>query len=221
MDIEGTVTSISFVSDVLFPYFRSNLHKIKSMLNEPLVLQALNESKVLIEKENPEVSNLDIDTILDFLNKWSLEDRKITPLKTLQGLIWEDAYKSGEIKGHLYDEVAEKLKEWKNHNIHLGIFSSGSVAAQKLLFGFSVSGDLNPLFDHNFDTLTGGKKDHQTYQKISEIIGLNPTDCLFLSDRVDELEAAKKSGWNTIQLCRENMPSNWKTSVTNLNQIIF
>ena len=93
-----------------------------------------------------------VDDIINTLYRWSEEDRKITPLKTVQGVLWEKGYTSGEIKGHVYEEVAESLKSWKEQGIELGVFSSGSIAAQKLIFGYSEAGDLTPYFSHYFDT---------------------------------------------------------------------
>jgi enolase-phosphatase E1 len=217
-DIEGTTSSISFVADELFPYFRKNIHVLKSLKDNETVKQAYEETILLSQElENKTISS--DDEIIDTLYRWSMEDKKYTPLKAVQGILWENGYKSGELKGHVYPEVKDQLEKWSKQNIQLGVFSSGSIAAQKLIFGYSVSGDLTPYFSNYFDTKTGTKRDVQTYSKIAEILSLNPTEILFLSDIYEELEAADLAGFQTIQLVREEIVNNWKFQVSNFKDI--
>ena len=216
-DIEGTTTSVSFVYDQLFPYFRNNIYKIKNLIYLEEVREALEQTQKLASEENIMLENID-EQIAQLL-KWSLEDKKITPLKTLQGILWEEGYVSGEIKGHVYPDVAPALKTWKANGIDLGVFSSGSVAAQKLIFGYSVNGDLTPYFSAYFDTKTGGKRDVFTYRKIAEILEIQPKTILFLSDIVEELQAAKAAGLQTIQLVRPENTANWEKSVFDFSEI--
>ena len=216
-DIEGTTTSVSFVYEQLFPYFRNNIQQIKNLLHLEEVKEALEQTQKLAMDEGVELGNID-DQIAQLL-KWSLEDKKITPLKTLQGILWEAGYKSGEIKGHVYPDVAAALQYWKSNGIELGVFSSGSVAAQKLIFGYSESGDLTPNFSAYFDTKTGGKREFETYRKIAEILNLEPNSILFLSDIVEELEAAKESQFQTIQLVRPGNTANWENYVNDFSEI--
>ncbi|MFN6083929.1 MAG: acireductone synthase [Fluviicola sp.] len=217
-DIEGTTSSISFVADELFPYFRKNIHVLKSLKDNETVKQAYEETILLSQElENKTISS--DDEIIDTLYRWSMEDKKYTPLKAVQGVLWENGYKSGELKGHVYPEVKDQLEKWSKQNIQLGVFSSGSIAAQKLIFGYSVSGDLTPYFSNYFDTKTGTKRDVQTYSKIAEILSLNPTEILFLSDIYEELEAADLAGFQTIQLVREEIVNNCKFQVSNFKDI--
>lgn len=216
-DIEGTTTSVSFVYEQLFPYFRNNIQQIKNLLHLEEVKEALEQTQKLALEEGIELENLD-DQIAQLL-KWSLEDKKITPLKTLQGILWEEGYKSGEIKGHVYPDVAKALKTWKSNGIHLGVFSSGSVAAQKLIFGYSESGDLRAYFSAYFDTKTGGKRETETYTKIAEILKKAPNEILFLSDIIEELEAAKEAQFQTIQLVRPGNTANWEKYVNDFSEI--
>lgn len=216
-DIEGTTTSVSFVYEQLFPYFRNNIQQIKNLLHLEEVKEALEQTQKLALDEGVELGNID-DQIAQLL-KWSLEDKKITPLKTLQGILWEAGYKSGEIKGHVYPDVAAALQYWKSNGIELGVFSSGSVAAQKLIFGYSESGDLTPNFSAYFDTKTGGKREFGTYRKIAEILNLEPNSILFLSDIVEELEAAKEVQFQTIQLVRPGNTANWENYVNDFSEI--
>lgn len=218
-DIEGTTSSISFVADELFPYFRKNMHLLISLKANETVKQAFEETILLTQElENKSIST--DEEIIETLFRWSMEDKKYTPLKAVQGIIWENGYKSGELKGHVYPEVKVQLEKWSKQEVQLGVFSSGSVAAQKLIFGYSVSGDLTAFFSNYFDTKTGTKRDVQTYSKIAEILSLNPSEILFLSDIYEELEAADQAGYQTIQLVRDSVEKQWKTQVNSFTEIL-
>ena len=219
-DIEGTTSSISFVAEELFPYFRNNISDLLALKDRLVVKEAFDETIQLAKTEDGEILSTDQE-IIDKLYQWSLEDRKITPLKTLQGVLWDAGYRDGELKGHVYPEVAANLKNWKEQGINLGVFSSGSVPAQKLIFGYSIAGDLTPYFSYYFDTNTGGKKEAATYAKIAEELQIDPSEILFLSDIAEELEAADSSGYQTIQLAREDMTPSWKQFVASFDEIIF
>ncbi|TSJ45632.1 acireductone synthase [Fluviicola chungangensis] len=219
-DIEGTTSSISFVAEKLFPYFRNNILDLMELTDNPVVKEAFKQTVELAWSEDGERIATDQE-IIDKLYEWSVEDRKITPLKTLQGVLWDKGYRDGELKGHVYPEVAANLKKWKGQGIDLGVFSSGSVPAQKLIFGYSVSGDLTPYFSAYFDTNTGGKREAKTYAKIAEALQLKPSEILFLSDISEELEAADSNGFQTIQLAREGMTPTWKHFATSFDEITF
>jgi len=219
-DIEGTTTSISFVADELFPYFREHISELTGLKDDPIVKEAFGET-IRLAKEEDGVTISSDKEIIETLRRWSIEDRKITPLKTLQGVLWDFGYKNGSLKGHVYADVAVKLKEWNEKGIGLGVFSSGSIAAQKLIFGYSIDGDLTPYFSAYFDTTTGGKREQETYGKIAEKLNLKANEILFLSDIVEELVAADNAGFQTIQLVRPGTEPNWKTQAGDFNQIIF
>ena len=194
-DIEGTTSSISFVHEVLFPYAHKNLESFISTNQNSEVQEILHSIAP------------DTQTAIKQLKIWIEEDQKIKALKDLQGLIWEEGYKSGAYKGHIYDDAYEKLLEWHQAQIPLYIYSSGSIAAQKLLFGFSEKGDINYLFKGNFDTGIGAKKEAQSYENIIKELQKNHSDLkaedvLFLSDNSDELKAAQDSGMKIIKLAR-------------------
>ncbi len=197
-DIEGTTSSIDFVKDVLFPYARKRLPAyIETHADRPEVQHWLHETAReagLVSAERQEV--------IDLLLRWIDEDRKATPLKALQGMIWEDGYVDGDFRGHVYPEVAAKLREWKESGIALYVYSSGSVAAQKLLYGYSEAGDLTPLFSDYFDTEVGGKREADSYRRIALKIGVAPGEILFLSDVTAELDAAAAAGFATTLLAR-------------------
>lgn len=217
-DIEGTTTSISFVYEVLFPYFRENISQLKSMMHVDEVAEAFQQTTEIIQQEN-ERNVTDTDELIATLLQWSLEDRKIKPLKTVQGFLWKTGYESGEILGHVFPDVPLALKAWKDEGVQMGVFSSGSVAAQKLIFGYSDHGDLTPYFSAYFDINTGGKRDAQTYQIIADKINVSNNRILFLSDIVEELVAADEAGFQTIQLVRAGNTANWKSHVSDFSEI--
>lgn len=198
-DIEGTTSSLSFVKDVLFPYARKHLARfVAEHAQEPKVRE-------LLDAANQEAGGgLDDAGIVAQLERWIDADRKITPLKSLQGLIWEAGYRNGDFKGHIYTDAAEQLRAWHAQGIPLYVYSSGSVYAQKLLFGFSEAGDLTPLFSGYYDTHIGGKREAASYRAIVDDIKLPASEILFLSDIVEELDAAGDAGMQTLQLVRDS-----------------
>lgn len=209
MDVEGTTTSISFVHDVLFPYSAERLKSyVETHLNDPNIQEVLLKTQNTVREE--EDLNLNRDALIDKLLEWIRIDRKHNALKKLQGLIWHEGYSKGEIKGHVYDEVPSVLKSWKDAGLELGIYSSGSVEAQRSLFGHSLFGDLNSYFSHNFDTAVGGKRESQSYKNILEVLKQLPEDVLFLSDITEELDAAQAAGMQAIQLVRSEPVANSK-----------
>jgi enolase-phosphatase E1 len=218
-DIEGTTTSVSFVYDVLFPYFREHIWELKNMTGIAEVDNAFAETKAIVFKEDG-IELKSTEEIIEKLNQWCDEDRKITPLKTLQGLLWKIGYEKGVLKGHVYDDVPIALDKWYRMGLKMGVFSSGSVEAQKLIFGYSEKGDLRSFFSNYFDTQTGMKRETETYSKIAQIINFQPNKILFLSDIVEELEAAEKTGFQTIQLVRPGTKSNWQKVAETFSDVI-
>ena len=217
MDIEGTTTSVSFVYDVLFPYFLTNLDQL--LYNDSAeVVAAFDEVKELVKNEG----GLELLSRQDCINQlvlWCKEDRKVTPLKFLQGVIWEEGYLSGTLVSHVYDDVPHSLKEWYDNNIELAIFSSGSVEAQKLIFKFANQGDLSNYLSAYFDTVTGPKRETNTYKIIADQLQFPASSILFLSDIREELMAAEEAGMQTIQLVRPGTTSNWKNTAENFTEI--
>lgn len=200
-DIEGTTSSLSFVKEVLFPYAIQNLpdfvfdHVGEKEVDE--ILEAVRE-----EEKNPDLTTKEV---IEVLLRYIDEDRKITCLKDLQGMIWAQGYEDGVLKGHIYDDAAAGLRRWKKMGLNLYIYSSGSVAAQKLLFANTPAGDLTSLFSGYFDTTTGGKKDRKSYETIANAIGLEPEQVLFLSDSTEEIAAASDAGMRVVILDREKV----------------
>ncbi len=198
-DIEGTTSSISFVRDVLFPYARKRLPAfVVTHADTPEVQHWLHEAA-----REAELVSASEQEIIDLLISWIDTDRKSTALKALQGMIWADGYDDADFRAHIYEDAARGLQKWKADGLRLYVYSSGSVAAQKLLFGHTESGDLSPLFSGYFDTETGAKRQSASYARIAEEISLPANEILFLSDILEELDAARQAGMQTILLSRD------------------
>jgi enolase-phosphatase E1 len=198
-DIEGTTSSIDFVRDVLFPYARKRLPAfVETHGTKPEVQHWLHEAAMeagLVEARRQD--------IIELLLQWIDQDRKSTALKALQGMIWKDGYEAGDYRAHIYPEVAARLRDWRADGLRLYVYSSGSVPAQRLFFQHSEAGDLSALFAGYFDTETGPKRESESYRRIAEAIGEQPRHLLFLSDIVEELDAARAAGFHTGWLVRE------------------
>jgi enolase-phosphatase E1 len=215
LDIEGTTTPISFVYEVLFPYAREHA---ASFLREhadrpsmrPLIAQLRKElgsdgarssmDEPLTEPHTPRVDALAADVVAAIDR-----DRKTTGLKTLQGLIWQEGYRSGGLRGEVFEDVPPALARWHRAGIDVRIYSSGSVLAQRLLFETVRTGDLTRYLRGYFDTETGAKTDPGSYGRIAAAFDLRPADVLFISDVVTELEAAREAG---LRICLAVRPGN-------------
>jgi enolase-phosphatase E1 len=198
-DIEGTTSSLSFVKDVLFPYARRHMEVfVRRHQQDPQVASLLAEVRQLAGH-----TALALDDVIAQLIQWIDQDKKVTPLKALQGLIWEQGYTHGDFHGHVYADAVEQLRRWHAAGVQLYVYSSGSVYAQKLLFAHTEFGDLTPLFTGYFDTNIGAKQDTTSYQKIARAIGIEPAEILFLSDIQTELDAARQAGMQIKLLVRE------------------
>ncbi|MHC5349773.1 acireductone synthase [Metapseudomonas furukawaii] len=198
-DIEGTTSAVSFVFDVLFPFAARHLPEfVLARADEPEVAAQLDA--VRRDSGEPDAS---VQRVVEILLGWIAEDRKATPLKALQGMVWEQGYRAGQLKGHVYPDAVEALRRWKQEGYDLYVYSSGSIQAQKLIFGCSEAGDLAPLFSGYFDTTSGPKREADSYRRIASAIGRPAEEILFLSDVVQELDAAREAGLQTVGLARE------------------
>jgi enolase-phosphatase E1 len=202
-DIEGTTTSINFVHKVLFPYAKQNLRVfIQAHAEEPDVKANLDETAQTIFDETHIWA--DQEKCIAVLEKWIDDDRKHPALKKLQGYIWREGYETGKFTGHIYEDVPDVLQEWKASGLDLGVYSSGSVEAQQLLFRYSDFGDLSKLFTAFFDIQAGHKRESDSYKYITSQLPFLAEEILFLSDIEEELDAAKTAGMETMQLVRED-----------------
>ena len=201
MDIEGTVSPIPFVHKVLFPYSRRRLKDyVDTHADNPTVQSCLDATRATALSEDQQILS-DVAAV-DRLLHWIDTDRKHPALKTLQGLIWREGYEGGEFISEIYADVYPVLAAWQERGLELGIYSSGSVQAQILLFKYTDRGDMTPFFSHFFDTAVGGKRDPKAYTNILAKIAKPAASVLFLSDIAAELEAAQVVGIQAIQLVR-------------------
>lgn len=211
LDIEGTTTPISFVKKQLFPYVRKNLDDFltKNWNSLDQVISQLVELQKKETEECPEISvPPDVASVSQYINFLMDLDRKVGPLKELQGKMWTEAFESGQVKGKFYAEVPKILRDWTSEGIKVYVYSSGSIHAQKLIYKFSEKGDLSGLISGNFDTTIGSKVEAQSYERIlTEIKATKPSHVLFVSDNVKglcvantELGAATEAGLDVF-LC--------------------
>ena len=194
LDIEGTTTPIAFVHDVLFPYARI---RVRAYLEETAAFDP--EIRQIVEDLRAEAPASEAD-VLSYVYWLMDRDRKSGPLKSLQGRIWEQGYATGALKGEVYPDVPEAFARWTAAGVRIGIYSSGSVLAQKLLFANSTAGDLSRFISGYFDTAVGAKKEAVSYRRIVEALGITASRVLFVSDVVGELDAAREAGLRTL-LC--------------------
>lgn len=215
LDVEGTVAPLSLVTEQLFPYARRN---VASFLGANIGNEDVHADLVLLAEENRTEADPDRPSFESPHDKaewepaiepatvyllWLMErDRKSTALKSLQGKIWKAGFESGELKGTLFADVPGALERW-SARARVAIYSSGSTEAQRLLFRFSVFGDLAPLISGYFDTRTGAKAASASYAAIAAAMPVAPCDVLFLSDVVRELDAAREGGCQTRLVVRE------------------
>lgn len=206
-DIEGTTTDIHFVHKILFPYSKDHLEQyILHHQTHPVVAKAIQDVRDTVQKE--EGIQIGLYEVIKKLQEWIRSDRKHGALKEIQGQIWDVGYSKGDFKGHVYKDVQPFFKRILDHHFRVGIYSSGSVHAQKLIFGYSEVGDLTPMISYYFDTKVGGKREKTSYEKIAQEVGMLTNEIHFFSDIPEELEAAQAAGMKVTQLLREGtLPS--------------
>lgn len=231
LDIEGTTTPLSFVADVLFPWVTKHVHKYIQEHYEDdetkkviagLVAQAVedvNSGIVGAVRIDPTDSKTTlIKSVVKNVNWLMSNDRKVGALKSLQGHIWREGYATGELKGDLFLDVLPAFERWREEGKKIYIYSSGSIEAQKLLFGNSVHGDLLPYLDGHFDTSIGNKRESVSYQRIVTEVKQNASEVLFLTDIYAEAEAAAAAGVKCVIM---NRPGNKDTTAPVAEKFVF
>ncbi|KAJ1719369.1 Enolase-phosphatase E1 [Coemansia erecta] len=211
LDVEGTTTPISFVHEVLFPYILDNVDRfLEAQWQDPTVQEHV---RAIADQANKDAQagivhaipiDLDTDTPEEIRQKvavnvrWQMKiDRKIAALKGLQGYMWRFGYTGGQLQGVMFDDAVQAIKKW-SADCKVYIYSSGSVEAQKLIFGFSDHGDLLPCISGHYDTNIGLKQESQSYTRIAEDIGIPPSRIMFISDNENEIRAADQAGFQTV-----------------------
>jgi enolase-phosphatase E1 len=217
LDIEGTTTPIAFVHERLFPYVRAKLrafldaHWLSPNLAEVRRQLAVERDADLGRDETPPQLRMANDeralTSLSAYVEWLMDrDRKSPGLKLLQGLIWEEGYRGGELHGLVFDDVPDAMRVWAARGVRVAIYSSGSELAQRLLFQSTEHGDLTPLIGAFFDTGVGGKKESKSYTRIAAALGCKTGEILFVSDVVAELDASREAGMQVALSVRPGNP---------------
>jgi enolase-phosphatase E1 len=211
LDIEGTTTPIDFVYKVLFPYARAHVgdYLAKNVASPNVeediaALIELNKEDARRGLDPPglegSAQRVSVDRVVAYL-QWLIDhDSKATPLKSIQGKIWEAGYGSGDLKSQVFEDVPRAFERWQQQRRSIFIYSSGSVLAQKLLFASTQFGDLTPHISDYLDTNIGAKKESESYARISQAIAVPAPGILFVSDVTDELDAAASAGLET-RLC--------------------
>ena len=197
LDIEGTTTPISFVHDVLFSYARGRVREFLTSNFDSDEVDAdvalLREERALDVRESrnpPPLDDSEVESIAKYVEWLIARDSKSTGLKSLQGKIWRQGYESGLLKSQVFEDVAPAFQRWCERELRINIFSSGSVLAQQLLFAHTEVGDLTPFIESYFDTNVGKKGEAESYRRIAEKMKLPAREILFISDVIDELNAA-------------------------------
>jgi methylthioribulose 1-phosphate dehydratase/enolase-phosphatase E1 len=216
LDIEGTTSSIKFVTETLFPFARKHVAEyLRSHRSDSTIVEVIKQLRDLAagnEFHNyltampvigDHLTDGDIDLAVLNVHKLMDKDYKVGPLKTLQGYIWAGGYETGDLVGHVYPDVSKALARWTKRGVKTYIYSSGSRAAQRSIFQNSCEGDLRPYLYGHFDTTSGGKREKKSYGEISLNLGVDPCDVLFGTDILEEAQAAHAAGMNTVILLRE------------------
>jgi enolase-phosphatase E1 len=211
LDVEGTTTPVAFVYEALFPYARAGVRPFLESHGDDEGVRAdlarLREEHAADDQQDlgspswrDEPGPAALDAAAAYVHWLMDRDRKSTGLKSLQGRIWEAGFRSGALKGQVYDDVPRAFERWQRQGRRIAIFSSGSVLSQRLLFAHTPGGDLTRFLQGHFDTSTGAKRDAESYRRIAGALGLPPSQVLFLSDVTAELDAARAGGVGTA-LC--------------------
>jgi enolase-phosphatase E1 len=197
LDIEGTVSPLAAVHDVLFPYARERITDwVRG--DRPGVAGVVADVRAALAR--PDAG---LDEVLGTLLDWHDRNAKHSPLKTLHGLVWEHGFAAGELRGVIHPDVPPALVDWRRRGVGCWVYSSGSVLAQRLWFSRSDHGDLSGWLAGHFDTVTGGpKREAASYDRIAAAIGVPPAEILFLSDSLPELDAAHEAGWHAVGVSR-------------------
>jgi enolase-phosphatase E1 len=217
LDIEGTTTPIDFVYKTLFPYASRNVEAFLSARSaEPEIAGIVTDLKKQHEQDSgagmeppawfSDFKEARLRSVVAYVHWLMARDCKRTPLKSLQGKIWQQGFSNGELHGEVYPDVPRAFERWRRQQRSICIYSSGSVLAQQQLFRTVISGDLTPYIEAYFDTQTGIKTAAESYKKIAALLGRSAHEVLFLSDATNEIAAARSAGMNAL-LCDRSSPA--------------
>jgi enolase-phosphatase E1 len=213
LDIEGTVAPIAFVKDVLYPYARQHA---EAFLRVHWNDAAIADARKMLDPTAADFSEAALISLLQNIDRLMESDVKSTGLKAIQGQIWDEGYRRGAFASPVFADVAPALQRWTKAAKKVAIYSSGSIAAQKVFFRYTTAGDLTPLLIAYFDTTTGPKRSPESYARIAESLALQPQEILFISDVVEEVAAARTAGVSGVIAVR---PGNAPVTATHVDQI--
>lgn len=208
LDIEGTTTPIDFVHKTLFPFAKNKIgdfveQNFAEIQEEIAALKSEYKKDFLNQIYGRNFDETLPESIAEYLKFLIEVDRKSTPLKSIQGKIWKEGYESGELKSEIFEDVPRAFERWKAEGKTIAIYSSGSRLAQKLLFKYTDKGDLTPFISEYFDTNVGGKREVESYRQIAYGKSFPQVEkFLFISDVAQELDAAKRAGFQTMLAVR-------------------
>jgi len=214
LDIEGTTTPVKFVYEKLFPYANQKLESfLLDHFQIPEILAVIEALRTQFQQDerqglhpppwNDAASEERLRSSVAYAQWLIARDSKCTPLKTLQGKIWQEGYARGELRGEVYEDVPRALQRWRQQGRDICIYSSGSVLAQELLFRTTKFADLTQYISGFFDTQVGAKSESESYRKIAASIKQAPAKVLFISDAMKEVEAARAAGMQALLCQRE------------------
>jgi enolase-phosphatase E1 len=205
-DIEGTTTDIAFVLERLFPLARAEMPRfVREHEDDPehaAAFAAVRSAVAGGAGGERDASTVTLDEVLAQLMAWIDADAKMTALKGIQGAIWREAHEVGGLLSHVYEDVEPAFRRLGAAGVRIYVYSSGSIEAQRLLFRYSVAGDLTAYLEGYFDTTTGPKREKASYERIAAAIGVPAGEVLFVSDVVAELDAARAAGMQTLWMVR-------------------
>jgi enolase-phosphatase E1 len=213
LDIEGTISPLSFVRDILFAYSRERLAAFVADHRGDAVVE------ILLEQAASQSGGGDpVTALVD----WQDRDVKAPPLKKLQGLIWEAGFRNGAFQSPIFPDALASLRRWYTERWPLAIYSSGSVQAQLLFFEHTIAGDLRPLFSRHFDTDIGPKIEPASYTRIANEIGTPPSRIVFFSDSPKELEAAQAAGLQAVHVMKDGtQPAPGFAGISDFSEILL
>lgn len=235
LDIEGTMSDIRFVYDVMFPYAKKNMEQFLIENWESLPVQ----DAIRTVAHDARIASIDdwlgspwqknktnaVTKLLEHCQQLMATDSKATGLKTLQGMVWKFGFESGALRAELFPDVLPALEEWKASGMNLRIYSSGSVLAQKMFFKFTVLGDISDLFSAHYDTTIGTKKDAASYTRIAAESQFDPTEIVFVTDVYSEWLAASQAGMQVVVSVRPKngpLPADFTgLTITSFSQLDF
>ena len=235
LDIEGTISDIRFVYDVMFPYAKQNMDRFLFENWESLAVQGAigtvaRDAGIASIQDwlGPKWQSVDssaISKLSEHCQQLMSHDSKATGLKLLQGMVWQFGFESGALRAELFADVLPALEEWKASGLDLRIYSSGSVLAQQMFFKYTVLGDLTDLFSAYYDTTIGNKRNVSSYERIATESQFEPSDIVFVTDVHAEVMAASQAGMQVVASVRPNnlsLPAEFTgLAITSFSQLEF